>query len=182
MMKTTHWTEKSTKDFLFRIASDFVEQLEAKMESKGWTKAQLAKALGVTKGRVSQIINNPGNLSLDMIIRCARVLGMKVAIVAYDDGDERNERGPVNSEIFRICWENVGKPRDFWSLQEMAQSNRMIINPGLRSEPVWEYADTGLLNAGVPGSSVGWEYLKHAFCGPGLSGFPTAATNQIHWA
>ncbi len=114
----THWTERSVDDFLYRIAADFVMQLEKRIESEPLSKTKLAQKLGVTKGRVSQILNNPGNLTLRMIIKCARALGMKVAVVAYDDNDRENELGPVNSEIFRVCWENSGKPVDFWSIEK----------------------------------------------------------------
>jgi transcriptional regulator with XRE-family HTH domain len=113
---TTHWTEKSIDDFLYRIASDFVMQLEERIQSEPLSKVKLAENLGVSKGRVSQILNNPGNLTLKMIIKCARALGMKVAVVAYDDGDQTNQQGPINSVIFRSCWENSGKPLDFWSM------------------------------------------------------------------
>lgn len=114
----THWTERSVDDFLYRIATDFVMQLEKRIQSEPLSKTKLAQKLGVTKGRVSQILNNPGNLTLRMIIKCARALGMKVTVVAYDDNDRENELGPVNSEIFRVCWENSGKPVDFWSIEK----------------------------------------------------------------
>jgi transcriptional regulator with XRE-family HTH domain len=110
---TTHWTERSVEDFSYRIAADFVSQLEDKMESLPMTQAELAKKLRVSKGRVSQIINNPGNLTLEKIITYARALGLKVAILAYDDGDAANEKGPINSDVFRICWENAGRPHNF---------------------------------------------------------------------
>jgi transcriptional regulator with XRE-family HTH domain len=113
-----HWTERSVDDFLYRVAADFSTQLEKRIQSEPLSKVKLAQKLGVSKGRVSQILNNPGNLTLKMIIKCARALGMKVAIVPYDDGDSNNERGPINSEIFRVCWENAGKPIDFWSLEK----------------------------------------------------------------
>jgi transcriptional regulator with XRE-family HTH domain len=116
--KMTHWTERSIDDFLYRIAADFAGQLEKRIQSEPLSKAKLAEKLGVSKGRVSQILNNPGNLTLRMIIKCARAIGLKVAIVAYDDNDQKNERGPVNSEIFRLCWENSGKPLDFWSMEK----------------------------------------------------------------
>lgn len=116
--KKEHWTEKSTKDFLYRIASDFVEQVELRLEAKNMSRSDLAASLGVSKGRVSQLLNNPGNLTLEMIIRSARSLGMKVALVAYDDGDQKNERGPITAEVFRICWERCGKPADLWFVQE----------------------------------------------------------------
>jgi len=115
-----HWTERSTDAFLYRITADLLDQLEERIQSKSLSKAELAKKLGVSKGRISQILNNPkGNLSLKTIIRYARALGMKVTIVAYDDGDPDNQRGPINSDIFRACWENSGQPADFWSVQEL---------------------------------------------------------------
>jgi antitoxin component HigA of HigAB toxin-antitoxin module len=117
-LRISHWTERSVQDFLYHITADFVTQLENKIESESLNKSQLAELLGVSKSRVSQILNNPGKLTLKNIIKYARSLGMKVSIIAYDDGDHENERGPINSEIFRICWENCGQPADFWSLEK----------------------------------------------------------------
>ena len=114
----THWTERSNKDFLFRIAADFIAQLEDKMESLPMSQDELAQRLGVTKGRVSQILNNPGNITLGKIVEYARTLEMKVSIVAYEDNDPNNERGPINSAVFNICWEKYGKPKDFWAFEE----------------------------------------------------------------
>jgi transcriptional regulator with XRE-family HTH domain len=128
-----HWTERSVDDFLYRIAADFITQLENKIQSEPLTKAELAQKLGVSKGRVSQIINNPGNLTLKMIIKCARCLGMKIAVVTYDDGDHENVRGPINSEIFRVCWENSGQPTDFWALEKprwVASTRQLFRFPG----------------------------------------------------
>lgn len=116
-----HWTKYSTEDFVFRIAVDFIFQLENKMAELPMSQDQLAKNMGVTKGRISQIFNNPGNLSLASIVKCANALKMKVAIVAYEDSDPENKKGPINSEIFKLCWEASGRPRDNWALQEVAQ-------------------------------------------------------------
>jgi transcriptional regulator with XRE-family HTH domain len=122
-----NWTEKNTESFLSRITFDFIAQLEQKMESLPLTQAELAKKLGVTDGFVSQILNNPSNLSLKTIIKYARALGLKVAVVAYDDDDPDNTRGLVNSEIFSICWEKQGKPVDYFSLEEPTQQNNAEI-------------------------------------------------------
>jgi len=115
-MKSTkaHWTESSLSDYLFRIGADFVLQLEEKIGAQ----KDLAKVLKVTEGAVSQKLNNPGNLKLHTMIKYARALGLKLSIVLYDDGDSRNERGPIHADIFRICWENSGKPADFWNINE----------------------------------------------------------------
>jgi transcriptional regulator with XRE-family HTH domain len=119
----THWTGRSNKDFIFRIAADFIAQLEDKMESLPISQDELAQRLGVTKGRVSQILNNPGNITLGKIVEYARTLEMKVSIVAYEDNDPNNERGPINSAVFSICWEKSGKPRDFWAFQEIVSTS-----------------------------------------------------------
>ena len=112
-----HWTERSIKDYVFRIAADLIAQLEEKIELFPITQDELAKRLGVTKGRVSQFLNRPGNFGITQMAKYARALGMKVSIVAYDDNDPENKKGPINSEIFKMCWEQLGKPRDFWEAQ-----------------------------------------------------------------
>jgi|SRR5205809_1664937 len=109
-----HWTEKSTDDFLYRIGADFVSQIERLLGEE--SKTSLAKKLGVSAGRISQVLNNPGNLRLRTMIEYARALGLKISVVTYDDHDPDNLNGPVNSEIFAQCWTRVGKPLDFFAL------------------------------------------------------------------
>src|SRR5258705_6111448 len=109
----THWTERNVEDFVHRISFDFITQVAKKLESSPMSRAELANKLGVSKGRISQILNKPGNLTLRKAVAYARALGMKVAVVAYDDGDQGNEKGPISSEIFSICWNNQNQPRDF---------------------------------------------------------------------
>ncbi len=115
-----HWTERNTKDYIFRIAVDFIDQLEKNMGDI--TQDKLATILGKTKGYISQVINHPGNITLNTMVKFARALGMKISIVAYSDGDPENRRGPIDSEIFKICWERQGKPSDFWSIKEADQT------------------------------------------------------------
>lgn len=138
MEKALHWTEENIAAFLYKIAADFVAQLEEKMASVPLSQAEVAARLKVTEGRVSQILNNPGNLTLKMIIKSARALGMKIALVAYDDNDPNNERGPINSDIFRLCWTNAGSPRTFRHLQaqesvsDALSSEAMLVPAGAR--------------------------------------------------
>ncbi len=114
-----HWTNTSIDDFQYRLGFDFIDQIQQAMEGEGVTQVQLADLLGVTEGRVSQVLNSPGNLTLRKIIEYARALGRKVAIVAYDDHDPDNERGPINAQIFERCWENAGRPADFFEMSEV---------------------------------------------------------------
>jgi transcriptional regulator with XRE-family HTH domain len=115
---TAHWTESDVEAFVYRIAFDFVTYVKDLGDRENVSQADLAKRLGVTEGRVSQILNNPGNLTLKMIVKVARALERKVSVVGYDDGDAKNERGPVNAKVFAECWELMGKPADSFGVQD----------------------------------------------------------------
>lgn len=162
-MTTKHWTETSVEDFLYKIAADFMDQLQLAMNSKPMTRSQLAKRLGKTAGRVSQMFNSPGNLGLKQIITVSRALGLKVAIVAYDDNDPENERGPINSDIFRICWENAGQPNNFRHL-----STATAVTTGLPADDlppfVWAYNSNGRIistgQTGAPSDATSDAILK----------------------
>jgi transcriptional regulator with XRE-family HTH domain len=116
-MKTMNWTEQKIDNFLSKITFDFITQLEKKMESLPMSQAELAEKLNLSESRVSQILNGSHNLELKSIIKYARALGLKVAVIAYDDDDPDNNRGLINSEIFSACWERQGKPADFFALE-----------------------------------------------------------------
>jgi hypothetical protein len=94
-LKTPHWTS-STNSFVAKISGDFILQIEQKLDQENMNRAAFAAKLDVTEGSVSQTL--------------------KVALVAYDDGDPNNERGPINSEIFYECWKRAGRPIDFFDL------------------------------------------------------------------
>lgn len=113
-----HWTERSAGSYQFMVAFDFVNQLDEQLAERGLRRSDLANKLGVTQGRVSQIFNNPRGLNLQTIIRLARATGLKVSVVTYDDHDPDNTRGPIESRVFRLCWERAGRPREAWDLLE----------------------------------------------------------------
>jgi transcriptional regulator with XRE-family HTH domain len=115
---TQHWTADNADAFVCRISSDFFAQIETKLEEDGIANNELAQRLGISPGRVSQILNNPGNPTIRNMVRCARAVGMKVAILAYDDADPDNNNGPVSAEVFNLCWQRAGKPEDLFVLEE----------------------------------------------------------------
>jgi len=118
MANVTHWTERSPNDFLYSIASDFVDQLQDRMAALSMNQSELAKAASVTKGYVSRMFRNPGNLSLITMIRFARIVGMKLSIVGYEDvSDPNNTRGPISADVFRKTWEDAGRPADMWAFE-----------------------------------------------------------------
>ncbi len=123
MNNESHWTERNIEDFLYSIASDFIEQLQSKMKVIGMTQSSLAKATKLSKGRISQVFKDPGNLELETMIKFARALSMKVSVLAYEDVDDpQNERGPINAEVFRLCWNHLKRPADMWSFKQNAQA------------------------------------------------------------
>jgi len=136
-----HWTERSTEDFLYSIASDFIEQLQAKMKlGSGWNQSRLAKAAKLSKSRISQVFNDPGNLELGTVVKLARALNMKVSVIAYEDTDDpKNERGPINADIFRMCWEKANKPVDMWSFEvkQVQQTTPALDLQGLQDKLDW---------------------------------------------
>jgi transcriptional regulator with XRE-family HTH domain len=146
----SHWTNDSLDDFQHSVASDFIRFIEDAMESEGVSQSDLAARLSVTEGRVSQILNNPGNLTLRKIIEYARALKRKVAIVGYNDGDADNRMGPVRADIFSECWSISGKPYDFFSLEkhrERQAKTAMQVTVNLTvttlvaaSSPTYEYS------------------------------------------
>jgi transcriptional regulator with XRE-family HTH domain len=113
-----HWTSSTIDNFVFQIAADFTLQLEKKLEVGPISNKELAERLKVSAGRVSQVLNNPGNFKLRSMTEYARALGMKITVVAYDDNDPENKTGPINSEVFYECWKRVGRPRDFYDLRQ----------------------------------------------------------------
>jgi hypothetical protein len=138
-----HWTSGTIDNFVFQIAADFTLQLEKKLEIGPISNKELARRLTVTAGRVSQVLNNPGNFKLRSMAEYARALGLKVAVVAYDDDDPNNVRGPVNSEIFYRCWKCLGSPADFYELATVSAFGRYVVpgrasatNVGLSLEPM----------------------------------------------
>lgn len=103
-------------------------QLEQKMLDEGIQRKDLAKRLNLTQGRVSQILNGKlDNFSVEKIVAYAHGLEMDVAIVGYQN-ESSDLRGPIHPDIFRICWERLGKPQDFFDLEELDQQHSSETN------------------------------------------------------
>jgi transcriptional regulator with XRE-family HTH domain len=114
--KLKHWTNRNDDTFAHAIASDFVAQIETVMEDGGMERKALAEKIGVTPGRVSQVLNNPASMNLRTVVRYSRAVNRKVAIVTYDDGDKDNENGPIDAGVFSGSWEQAGRPTSLFDL------------------------------------------------------------------
>jgi hypothetical protein len=113
-----HWTADSPRNFTHRIASDFLAQVEIKLEKEDINRNELANRLHRTPGRVSQLFS-ADSMSLGTAVRLARAVDMKVALVAYEDANPQSGGGPVNSEIFHECWKQLGSPGNFFELNSV---------------------------------------------------------------
>lgn len=124
MTRKQHWTEKDPKAYQLSMGLDFVDQLNLPLDDNGWSQAEFASKVGVSKSRMSQIFNNPDNLTLKTMVKCARAANMRLSIVVYEKSDELHYQGPINGDIFRQCWERLGKPQDQFELQEIFTKKR----------------------------------------------------------
>ena len=119
--KQLHWTAK-LQSFQNHITDEYLTMLEDRLEEKGMNRRQFAKLIGVSEGRVSQIFKNPGNLTISKMVEWSRKLGLKFAILTYDDGDPDNVLGPVFADVFKDIWEILEKPRDYDDLERVRQN------------------------------------------------------------
>lgn len=65
--------ENALMDFQFAVLDE--------LEARGWTQAQLAKELGVSRARVSQMLSADANPTLKLAARTLSVLGLKSSYV-----------------------------------------------------------------------------------------------------
>jgi len=61
------------------IVDDFVANVNALLQSKGWSRAEFARRLGVTPGYVTQILNGHHEPGLRVVEAWAEVLGVKAS-------------------------------------------------------------------------------------------------------
>jgi transcriptional regulator with XRE-family HTH domain len=121
-----------------RIALDFLDIVEERLDSMKITRADLAVRLGVSKGRVSRIFNSPANLTLSTCVKFAQAAGFDVSLVPYAAGEET--AGPVHPSVFARTWADRGCPRDTWQLEE-----RVPLHSSSESSPAWEEDVRGLV-------------------------------------
>lgn len=122
IISNKHWTDASLKDFSYWILSDFTSQIETRLDETGISNSVFANMIHVSPSRVSQVLNDPGNLTIGNVVKYARGLGMKVALVVYSDADPDNTKGPIHADVFTQCWKRMGCPQEVFDLQSITQS------------------------------------------------------------
>lgn len=118
----THWTAKDSESFIHRMTFDFWTQIQKRMESTPLSQLELATLFKVSESAVSQTLNNSRNPTLKKLVNYAKALNLNLALVAYPNDPDR---GPVNSEIFTICWEKANRPRTFGEASKLPSHNEI---------------------------------------------------------
>jgi predicted XRE-type DNA-binding protein len=114
-------------ELLSSVVFNAVSQIQSLFEKSGMSQAELAEKLGVTEGRISQILNADRSMTLKQMVRVARVMGLKASVVIYDDGDHEGKHGPLHPSIFEACWVKCGSPVRMGQISSaMAFTNEMI--------------------------------------------------------
>jgi hypothetical protein len=172
MENVAHWTQQSTADFVYSISSTFIAQIETRMEKEEISRSEIATRLKKSSGRVSQILNNPGNLSIRVMVETARSLGMKVSVIAYDDHDPTDENGPIDPDVFVKCWERAGRPANLFELEDAS------------AHGTWEGHVNNVVGIDLPisasGQIIGYEYGANipAYIGVLSAPYPTVKTAE----
>lgn len=152
-----HWTQKTAADFAYNLSLDLFTQLQERLENTPISRKEYAERLDVDISRISQIFNDPPeNPKLESLVKYARALGLKISVVAYDDGDPDNTLGPVYSGIFETCWKRVGAPRDFFQIHGDISPESTIVFENFKHVTGYEWRQD---NSSTPSGTTRTEYL-----------------------
>ena len=165
-----HWTETSPEDFRYRVLSDFGVQVEKRLHETQRSQADLARLWGRTEGRVSQVLNDPSNLTVKSMVEIVRAIGLKLSVLAYSDDDSENLRGPIPPDVFLACWTSLGKPTDMsifssvsdlrhcfertvvWTVEDREDADGQVPLPGVTREEEPETDGLEVAATGPPGT------------------------------
>lgn len=96
----SYWVE-GINSFLYNAILEF-------MENKGMNQTQLAKHLGISKGRVSQILNDGEiNFSIEKIVQLALKLDKYPHFELVDKEDYLKEKESPKSKIITLDYQNT---------------------------------------------------------------------------
>lgn len=71
------------------LAAVFAAQIKQQLGTQGLSQLELAQRLGISEGRVSQLLNGRGNLTLRTMARIAQVLGLELQVVVRPLGVDK---------------------------------------------------------------------------------------------
>ncbi|MFZ3342958.1 MAG: hypothetical protein WA213_18900 [Terriglobales bacterium] len=116
--KMQHWSAGNPVRMVRAISFDFIAQLETRIEEiPGFNNKELAKRLGVSLGRVSQVMNSPGNFTIRNAALYANAVDRNVTIVMYPL-DPNGDQAPISGDVFRACWDIAGRPKNMFEIHD----------------------------------------------------------------
>lgn len=71
------------------------DRIKQVREAKGWTQERLADEASISRGFLSEVEKRGKNISLDLLLRVATVLGASVGYLATGEGTQTGERKSV---------------------------------------------------------------------------------------
>src|SRR4030043_999285 len=80
------------------LIMEVTETLCELMEKEGIARKELAERLGKSKGFISQLLNGGRNLTLRTVADILHVLGYRVALTPYKEGEPGQERTTKSQE------------------------------------------------------------------------------------
>ena len=80
--------QANDEEFQFELASiDLRTSIIQQMDSAGLSRSDLAERMGVSRARVSQILNGQDNLTLKTLVAIAHALGATVSVSLCPNSD-----------------------------------------------------------------------------------------------
>jgi transcriptional regulator with XRE-family HTH domain len=114
--------DELVRAFWHALSRDVQDIFKRALVARGLLQSELANLLGLTRGRVTRILNDD-TISLRHVVLLARTLGMKVGLLVYEDPkDPANVLGPVRPDVLIRCWRVLGCPRSFSEIARAAKA------------------------------------------------------------
>lgn len=173
-----HWAHEDIAAYQDFVSMNFADQISDQMERKGISQASMAKALGVTEGRVSQILGGNPNLTLKTMIRMVQAIGLDMCVVAYEQDKSGETKIPLYGQTFKACWDVLGQPTSWPEDQSMEISAIPFLTiPDLNSSYVIAHWD--VMGPGTPGTQL---VTCVRNCVPGASAANMTAVEGRTWS
>lgn len=88
----TRRKRKKEEDSYKAVALSFGQEISNRLDKLGWTQADLAEIMGLSRGRISQMLSGP-NLELATMMRLAEAVGMYLVVDLQDIPKEKRHVG-----------------------------------------------------------------------------------------
>ena len=105
-------------DCLYKLSHQFTSQIKIAMDQGGLKYKDIAERMGLTPGRVSQIMHDPGNITLSTMIKLGNAVGLKTSVLLYDYNYDNLDDDHIIPSVFRACWRRLGSPKNMLDIYD----------------------------------------------------------------